>query len=65
MLQERRVYFVLQKLYTDDMHILIAYATYSSGTDLATQVIHDILQKDHAVEKKDIRNVTEKRDRKS
>ena len=60
MLQERRVYFVLQKLYTDDMHILIAYATYSSGTDLATQVIYDILQKDHTVEKKDIRDITEK-----
>ena len=39
------------------MQILIAYATYSSGTDLATELIQELLQKEHEVEKKDIRDV--------
>lgn len=38
------------------MRVLLAYATYSSGTDLASQVVADVLtSRDIAVERKDIR----------
>lgn len=40
------------------MKILLAYATYSSGTDLATQIVQEILQKQHNVVRKDIRTVS-------
>ncbi len=41
------------------MRVLLAYATYSSGTDLASQLITSILtQKNIAVERKDIREVS-------
>ncbi|CAN5123224.1 flavodoxin [soil metagenome] len=40
------------------MKVLLAYATYSSGTDLASQLVTDILtEKNIAVERKDIRSV--------
>lgn len=41
------------------MRVLLAFATYSSGTDLATNLVVDVFTKNNIkIEKKDIREVT-------